>query len=76
MMACNVAKERADIPKAVAHLIKVGLVTDIEPYILAGVLIEGLAGILARVPVKKQSEAVQAAMWMLQHRLIAAGIEP
>ena len=68
------ANEPDTLALAVA-LIKFFIRSDVDPYLLIGVLIEGIAGILAqRIPEDRQRELLPRLFRLLHERLQAGGM--
>jgi hypothetical protein len=69
------ASDNADPVAAVAEVIKLALEKGIDPYLLSGVLTEGIAvTITKQIPLDRQLEAAVEVARLLAERLRAHGI--
>jgi hypothetical protein len=74
-LAKAAAAEHMDLPGAISLIVKSGVDTDAEPYVMLGVLIEGIAHIVAQsIPMEARADVVQAVANMLLDRMAARGL--
>ena len=68
------AAEEPDVLALVVAIIKFFVRSEIDPYLLSGVLIEGIAGTInGRIPEDRKREVAVQAIRLLQERLQAGG---
>jgi hypothetical protein len=71
------AASRPELPSLLAAVIRMMAESEADPYMLAGVMIEGAVHTLtSRVPAEVQSEAAAALVRLLAERLRENGVEP
>ena len=69
------AASRPELPKILAVVIRMLVSSDADPYLLLGVMTEGIAhAIAARIPAEEQAEVAAEALSLLQERLEANGL--
>ena len=65
----------ADLPGAIAALVKSAVYQEVDPYIILGVLVESIAHTLARsIPAQKQVEVAKNVTSLLLARFAAQGL--
>lgn len=63
---------RPELPEILAIVIRMIVASDADPYLLLGVMTEGMAhAIAARIPAQEQSDVAEEALSLLQERLEA-----
>lgn len=73
--ANQTASRQPDPVQLLAHMVRLALDDGADPYLLAGVLIEGAAYTVARhVPPDRQTETVDTIVGLLSERLKAHGL--
>jgi len=73
--ASRTAARKPDSIEMLAHMIRLALEDGADPYLVAGVLLEGAAFAVARhVPAERQGEAAAAMAELLSARLAAHGL--
>ena len=66
---------RPDLPEVLATVVRMMAASDADPYLLVGVLTEGVSHVIAsRIPEEERSEVAEEALSLLQERLQANGL--
>lgn len=71
LLAKQAAAEQPDLIALLAEKVKAAVVSDADPYLLMGTLIEGVTHTLASIPPERQSDTARAAIGLLSDRLRA-----
>jgi len=69
LLARRAATEQPDLIAALAAAVKGAVASDVDPYLLMGTLIEGVAHTLASIQPKRQPDTTRAAVVLLVDRL-------
>lgn len=66
---------RPELPQVLAHVIRMMVASEADPYILVGVLTEGVSHTIAsRIPRANQGEVAEEALALLRERLETNGM--
>lgn len=69
------AATRPELPEILAVVIRMMVSSDADPYLLLGVMTEGIAHAIAeRIPAEEQAEVADEALSLLRERLEANGL--
>ncbi len=74
LLARQAAAEQPDLIATLAEKVKAAVASNVDPYLLAGTLIEGVTHALATIPPERQCDTARAAVGLLFDRLRAEGL--
>jgi hypothetical protein len=74
-LARGSAALQIDIPAETAAMIKNGSTLGVDPYVMVGLLVEGVVHIITTaVPAERRAEVASAALQLLADRMTMAGL--